>query len=165
MWRAATLLKGRRHWFYLRQKLEGPPACVLHHAKPDNYSVRGFCLGFLPKPRSQRTWEDLAPFFRTAAMPYTATATTSAPAARHSFFAALLCAVMSLCLLSAAPDAHAARKKTAQTNDSTTQKKSSVKSKRHRSPSEETTAERDRRMYRECWGRPNAGACLGYTRR
>ncbi|SFD37049.1 hypothetical protein [Paracidovorax konjaci] len=29
----------------------------------------------------------------------------------------------------------------------------------------ETTAERDRRLYRECQGLPNAGACLGYTRR
>lgn len=28
----------------------------------------------------------------------------------------------------------------------------------------ETTAERDRRLMRECKGRPNAGACLGYTR-
>lgn len=27
----------------------------------------------------------------------------------------------------------------------------------------ETTAERDRRLLRECKGRPNAGACLGYT--
>lgn len=32
------------------------------------------------------------------------------------------------------------------------------------SPSEETPAERERRMRRECKGRPNAGACLGYTR-
>ena len=39
MRRAATLLKGRRHRFYLRQKLEGPLACVLHHAKPDDYSA------------------------------------------------------------------------------------------------------------------------------
>jgi hypothetical protein len=30
--------------------------------------------------------------------------------------------------------------------------------------SEETTAERDRRLYRECQGRPNAGACAGYAR-
>lgn len=30
--------------------------------------------------------------------------------------------------------------------------------------SEETTAERDRRLYRECLGRPNAGACAGYAR-
>ena len=33
-----------------------------------------------------------------------------------------------------------------------------------RSSSEETTAERDRRMYRECKGMHNAGACRGYTR-
>jgi len=33
-----------------------------------------------------------------------------------------------------------------------------------RSGSDETTAERDRRLYRECQGRPNSGACAGYTR-
>nr|WP_238323224.1 hypothetical protein [Acidovorax sp. JHL-9] len=44
-------------------------------------------------------------------------------------------------------------------------KKGSVKVKHQRSASEESTAERDRRLYRECQGRPNAGACLGYTRR
>ncbi|HSV53813.1 MAG TPA: hypothetical protein VLJ57_16975 [Burkholderiaceae bacterium] len=27
----------------------------------------------------------------------------------------------------------------------------------------ESTAERERRLLRECRGRPNAGACLGYT--
>ncbi|MDD2712457.1 MAG: hypothetical protein PHU77_05985 [Simplicispira sp.] len=68
----------------------------------------------------------------------------------------------------ATPDsAHAARKKTSTTNatNEPAAKKGSIKTKHYRSPSEETTAERDRRMYRECWGRPNAGACLGYTRR
>lgn len=34
-----------------------------------------------------------------------------------------------------------------------------------RSPSQESRAERDRRLYRECRGRPNAGACLGYTQK
>jgi hypothetical protein len=34
----------------------------------------------------------------------------------------------------------------------------------HNSPSAETSAERDRRLTRECKGRPNAGACLGYAR-
>ncbi len=29
--------------------------------------------------------------------------------------------------------------------------------------SAETTSERDRRLQRECKGRPNAGACLGYA--
>lgn len=28
----------------------------------------------------------------------------------------------------------------------------------------ETTSERERRLYRECQGLPNAGACLGYAR-
>lgn len=30
-------------------------------------------------------------------------------------------------------------------------------------PSEESRAERDRRLQRECRGRPNAGACLGHA--
>ncbi len=34
----------------------------------------------------------------------------------------------------------------------------------HRSPSEETPAQRDKRLNRECKGMHNAGACLGYTR-
>ena len=34
----------------------------------------------------------------------------------------------------------------------------------HKAPSEESPAERDRRMYRECKGLHNAGACRGYTR-
>ncbi|MFY3386909.1 hypothetical protein [Paracidovorax sp. MALMAid1276] len=33
-----------------------------------------------------------------------------------------------------------------------------------RSSSEETPAQRDKRMTRECKGLPNAGACRGYTR-
>ncbi|RQO82049.1 hypothetical protein DBV10_10260 [Acidovorax sp. FJL06] len=38
------------------------------------------------------------------------------------------------------------------------------KAKHQRSPSEESTAERDRRLLRECKGIPNAGACLGYAK-
>ena len=34
----------------------------------------------------------------------------------------------------------------------------------HKSSSEESRAERERRLKRECRGRPNAGACLGFTR-
>lgn len=34
-----------------------------------------------------------------------------------------------------------------------------------RSTSEESSAERDRRLYRECKGMHNAGACRGYTRK
>jgi hypothetical protein len=35
----------------------------------------------------------------------------------------------------------------------------------HRSPSDESRADRERRLQRECRGRPNAGACLGFTSR
>ena len=40
-----------------------------------------------------------------------------------------------------------------------------VKIQNTRSSSEETTAERDRRLYRECQGRPNSGACAGYAKK
>lgn len=33
-----------------------------------------------------------------------------------------------------------------------------------RSSSEESATQRDKRLKRECRGRPNAGACLGYAR-
>jgi len=44
-------------------------------------------------------------------------------------------------------------------------KKTASKVTHQRSPSEETTAEHDRRMFRECRGLHNAGACRGYTRK
>lgn len=34
----------------------------------------------------------------------------------------------------------------------------------HKAPSEEAPAVRDRRLQRECKGRPNAGMCAGYAR-
>lgn len=43
-------------------------------------------------------------------------------------------------------------------------KKSVNKLTYQRSSSEESPAERDRRMFRECKGMHNAGACRGYTR-
>ena len=33
----------------------------------------------------------------------------------------------------------------------------------HKAPSEESPAAREKRLKRECKGRPNAGMCLGYT--
>lgn len=45
----------------------------------------------------------------------------------------------------------------------TVKKKTSVK--HQRSGSEESAAERDRRLFRECKGLHNAGACRGYTQR
>ena len=81
--------------------------------------------------------------------------------------AAILCACIALGLLAPSPSAQAAPQKgAAETGASTpTKKKGSIKVKHQRSPSEESTAERDRRLYRECKELPNAGACLGYTRR
>ena len=35
----------------------------------------------------------------------------------------------------------------------------------HKSPSEESRAERAQRLKRECKGRPDAGACLGFATR
>ena len=79
---------------------------------------------------------------------------------------ALLCACMAAALMAVPDSAHAARKKKTDTATSQPAKKSgAVKVKHQRSTSEESTAERDRRLYRECRGRPNAGACLGYTQR
>ena len=82
---------------------------------------------------------------------------------------ALLCACMALGLLLAPEGAHAARKKKAAdaTTSEPAKKKGSVKVKPQaiRSDSQESATERDRRLYRECKDLPNAGACLGYTRR
>lgn len=46
----------------------------------------------------------------------------------------------------------------------TTKEKGASKVTYQRSTSEESSSERDRRMYRECKGMHNAGACRGYTR-
>ena len=89
-----------------------------------------------------------------------ATASPS-PAIRH----ALLAASIALGFI-AAPSAALAKRtsdKPATTN-APAKKKGVNKVTYQRSSSEETTAERDRRMYRECKGMHNAGACRGYTR-
>ena len=71
------------------------------------------------------------------------------------------CALSLLAALSfTAPQTAAAKRK----GSEATMQKKSTKAKQPRSSSEESTAERDRRLYRECKGRPNAGACLGYAR-
>ncbi len=74
--------------------------------------------------------------------------------------------VMALCL-QATHTAHAApAKQEASSNPARPAKKSrSVKIKHQQNHSGESSPERDRRLYRECQGLPNAGACLGYTRR
>lgn len=80
---------------------------------------------------------------------------------------ALLCACLAMGLMALSASAQAASKKNAfeTVASKPAKQKGPVKVKHQRSPSEESTAERDRRLYRECKGLPNAGACLGYTRR
>lgn len=78
--------------------------------------------------------------------------------------------VTALCLQAAAVGSHAAPTAEPQGTDQATATKSkkksqSVKIKPQQNNSAESPAERDRRLYRECKGMPNAGACLGYTRR
>lgn len=78
---------------------------------------------------------------------------------------------LSLCLISAAPAAWAADNFTATTGAQKPAKaKKTQKSKQAKAPkppsdkgSGENKAERDKRLWRECKGRPNAGACEGYA--
>lgn len=68
--------------------------------------------------------------------------------------------------LAAPGDALAKSRKSQQDGASgTTHKKGATKTTYRPSPSEETRAERERRLFRECRGMHNAGACKGYTRR
>jgi Ni/Co efflux regulator RcnB len=80
-----------------------------------------------------------------------------------------LCTSLALSALAAAPLAHAAAAKKESSADSSAsrtakKKKTSVKIKHHRSASEESPQERDKRLSRECKGAPNAGGCLGYAK-
>lgn len=78
----------------------------------------------------------------------------------------LLAVALALGLLINPGDAEAKRQKGGQAAaGDTTKKKGVSKVTYQRSASEESPAERDRRLYRECKGMHNAGACLGYTRR
>lgn len=81
------------------------------------------------------------------------------------------CLLASAFLLAAMPasaasgtsaDPAATPKKTAKKSKDAEPKKKPVKV-TYAKGSGETTAERDRRLMRECKGRPNAGACLGYA--
>lgn len=85
--------------------------------------------------------------------------------ATRRWLGALLIIGLTLSLLTAPGNAEAKQSKRANTGTSEPAKKKGVTKVTHqRSSSEETSAERDRRMYRECKGMHNAGACRGYTR-
>ena len=88
------------------------------------------------------------------------------PTARpHHRIGALLTIGLALCLLAAPGDADAKSKRSKTGTSESAKKKGVTKVTYQRSSSEESTAERDRRMYRECKGLHNAGACRGYTQR
>ena len=73
--------------------------------------------------------------------------------------------VLILLVLATAGLAHAAQAGTAKTSTTKTSKKAPSTSVRFMdAPSSESPAAREKRLRRECQGRANAGACLGYTR-
>ncbi len=74
-----------------------------------------------------------------------------------------LCALMALALIAAPADAAERKKKKKTPATGQAAPKQSGKVKFYKG-SEETVSERERRLYRECQGRPNAGACAGYAR-
>ena len=76
--------------------------------------------------------------------------------------ARLLITLIAASLLGAAPLAYAAAKPASQAPAQTSQKKTGAP-KFIPSASQESPRERERRLMRECKGRPNAGACLGYA--
>ena len=95
--------------------------------------------------------------------------TTTTTANRHATtrrFGTLLGLSLALCLLAGPGNADATQAKRSKANTGESAKKKGVtKVTYQRSTSEETPAQRDKRMYRECKGMHNAGACRGYTRK
>lgn len=81
---------------------------------------------------------------------------------------AVLLACTALAAMALAPDAAAKpndNNETAARSAQPLKKPPQPKVKVYKSSSEETEAERSRRLYRECKGMNNAGACKGFTRK
>jgi len=74
---------------------------------------------------------------------------------------ALPCLIAAFALASALT-AQAASSGAHATSTQTAKKQKSHSVKFLKNPNQETPAERERRLARECKGMPNAGACLGY---
>ncbi|AVO42117.1 hypothetical protein [Simplicispira suum] len=87
---------------------------------------------------------------------------TFGPLRAATAFLALVCAAEFMAPSSALAKS---QKNTHSAASSAGQKKGATKTTYHPSPSEETRAERERRLFRECKGMHNAGACKGFTRR
>jgi hypothetical protein len=164
----------------LREVLELHPTCALQNAKhvdyngapQDHASRRPSPMTTSPLLRLKRTLARLTRHPGSATVKRLALKQT---ATRRTLSGALP-AVMAMALAGAAlavttpAQAASSRAQTAHTTDA--DGLATAKSKRHRvvkpkvdkGSSTESTAERDRRLMRECRGMPNAGACLGYTR-
>lgn len=104
-------------------------------------------------------------------MPHTHTSSPAAPRPHSPILSRSILHIVGACTvalcLTAAPSATLAKKSTGKSaaTDTAAKKKGVSKVTYQRSSSEESRAERDRRMYRECKGMHNAGACRGYTRK
>ncbi len=97
-------------------------------------------------------------------MPFTPVLPPSTHVALPKVTAPLLLCMLALCIGLHPGASHATTKNAAQgAHGEVSKKKKSTKVKQERSSSEESRSDRDRRLYRECKGRANAGACLGYT--
>lgn len=85
---------------------------------------------------------------------------------RQRLLQGLALAMITSALLTLAPTAQAAKKskKSPDASHQVAKKHNAKKVKPSQNHSGETTAERERRLTRECRGMPNAGACLGYAR-
>ena len=154
----------------MRKQLERLLACALHYAKPFNYTP-GQNLGCNASCNAENC------VHRKASPNLNAPAMSTPAASKHTKFSALpirsrmwhpmASIAIGLSLLAPGFSALPKEPTLSQTtsSDKINSKKNGAKVTHHRSPSEETRAERDRRLYRECKGMPNAGACLGYTRK
>ena len=81
----------------------------------------------------------------------------------HIVILIALAALVMAILMTAPAHAESGKSKKPAAAEKTAKKKKGSAPKFVNSSSQETTAERDRRLYRECKGRPNAGACSGYA--
>ena len=147
--------------FYLRRRLEWLAACVLHCAKLVKYNPTSNLLPlsdclFMPSepPRSSKKPCAAPPFSNR----------TPSLHVLLSVRLLLICVFANPLITEAKNPPDGTGEKAARANHVTIKKKSVNKLAYQRSPSEETPAEHDRRMLRECKGMHNAGACRGYTR-
>lgn len=95
---------------------------------------------------------------------YTSTIPATMPAMRPGtgFLAALAMTVVATLTNLPAQASESSSKRSSKTEK---RQSSRITIQQTRSSSEETPAQRDKRLYRECQGLPNSGACAGYTRR